>query len=168
MHIYSLPFGLPSRSGHHSALSRVPSAIWASLLAQMVKSLPAMQETLVPLSRFSFSSVQFSCSVVSELPILYIVSIGPMCQCQSPRCSHPFSPWHHYIQCLLFIFIMPIWFPLPDLLSLHIICEFFKTQSQAPFLFILHFSLFHVSPNTFGLRWCWFSVTQNLPCDLQP
>ena len=49
----STPCGLPSHSSHNSALRRVPSAIWASLVAQMVKNLPAMQQTLVPFSRFS-------------------------------------------------------------------------------------------------------------------
>ena len=74
----SPPFGLPSHSSHHSALSRVPSAIWASLVAQMVKNLPAMQETLVPFSKFT-------------LVTYFIHSINRVCV--SMPVSQVFSPF---------------------------------------------------------------------------
>ena len=52
IYIYALHFGLPSHSGHHCALSRVPCIVehvlifqGASRVAQMVRKLPAMQKT---------------------------------------------------------------------------------------------------------------------------
>ena len=36
-----------SNIGHYRLLSRVPCGIWASLVAQMIRNLPAMRETWV-------------------------------------------------------------------------------------------------------------------------
>ena len=147
----SPPFGLPSHSSHHSALSRVPSAIWASLVAQLVKNLPAMQETLVPFSKFS-------------LVTYFIHSINRVCV--SMPVSQVFSP-----------FLPLASICLPSSLYFHhaYLVPFTRSSSSAHYLWVLQdsvpspfslhsahlriFSLFHVSPNTFGLRWCCFSVT---------
>ena len=81
-------------------------SIWASRVAQLVKKLPAMQETLVqfldwevPWRRDRLSSVQFSRSVMSDsLRSHGLQHTRPPCPPPSPRVysnSCPFSEWCH-------------------------------------------------------------------------
>ena len=87
--MYPLPFGLPSHSGHHNALSRVPHAIQYVLISYLYRvsicicvnlSLPIASPTpicsLVSMYFFSISvSLIYALQIRSPIPLFYIPHI---------------------------------------------------------------------------------------------